>query len=366
MPTLAECRTLLSRYAGAGNDFISRLNEVRARYYDEGSWKGSKEVIELSVFSDRLGNSIVSLPRGYKAILGGAIRSDTAICSGAPMGIRNEFTEYTKGGPGLGVWGRDFQEVPGRFAIFQEWVDPMFLRFKFETTESAGTIHIRGKFLGDDVYSGVTWIQGEKIDFVGSTTVTSTKKFDALGLSAVKPVTNGRISVYAVEDVGVETLVGIWYPTETIPRRKRFKVPQCDDTSATTQSVPTAGATQFYTMAEIDALFSGSGTITVNSSATHDLVYAAYFQRWLKIIAQSGSGSYTHNFTLDNSTVKMGGVLRVSLEVAASANPVLRFYDNSTGGTLLFSISGDSSNAYFVTLIFTFDGSAWHYEGQEV
>lgn len=370
MPTVSEVQTILSRYAGSGNTFLSRLNEVVARYRQSGNWKGTKEQIELTVYSDRANNSIVTLPRKGKAILAGAVLSPNTLCAGSPMGVLNGWQEFSKNGLGYGGLSTDdFQEVEGRFAVFQEWSDPMYIRLKFEVSESSGVVHLKGKFNGDDIYSSYSgsWILGEKIAFSGTTTVTSSKKFDALGFSAVKPVTNGRISVYCVDDDDVETLVGVWEPTETVPRRRRYKVPACDDVSST-EATTTTLQTQFYSKAEIDAMFARDEAITVSSTGTTDLVYAAYLLRVVPITAEAGTGAYTRKFTLDNSTVKDGGTLRIVLEVAASANPTLSFYDNTISGTLLTTITGDSDNAQYMTLIFSYEAGTgtWHYEGREV
>lgn len=369
MPTLAQVRSTLSRYAGSGNTFLDRLNEVRSRVIQTMNFKEKKQQVQLSVGSDVDGNSIVTLEPQWNNILAGAIQTTDNKIYGAPMGVRNSFTEFDQNGWGYGGLTQDFQEVTGRFAVYQEWTSPMYIRLKFEATEVAGTVHLNGRFNGDMVYSlyGATWVVGEKIDYVGTATVTSTKKFDAIGFEAVKPTTNGRITVWTVDDGGVETQVGTWFPSETVVRRKRYKIPTVTAVSATTSTV-TPSTAQYYTKTEIDSFFSDVGTITVSAAGTHDLVYSAYFTRILRVVAQAGSGSYTHKFTLDNATVKDGGTLRVKLEISASANPTLEFYDNTTGGTLLQSISGDSSNAQYLTLVFEYSATdgAWYYEGKEM
>lgn len=364
--TVAEVRSALSRYSGGGNDFLSRLNETRARLLQWGSAKGTKEQIELTVYADADGNSIVSLPRGFDTILAGAIRSDNVLCTGLPMGVRNSISEFDKMGLGYGALTDNFQEVTGRFAVLNEWTDPMYIKFRFEATESAGIIHLQGQLDGSDVYSlySSTWIKGEKIAFVGTTAVTSTKKFDAKGFSAVKPITNGRVSVYAVDDAGIETAVALWEPTETVPNLKRYKVPHCSDVSAVS-STTTVTPNQYFTKDEIEALFDASVVINVSSAGTNDLAYHAFFLRVVKIIAAAGSGAYTRKFTLDTSTAKQGATFRIKLDIAASANPTLEFYNDTIAGTLLQTVPGDSSNLTTVTLVFSFDGSAWVYEGRE-
>ncbi len=367
--TLSEVTSLLSRYAGSGNSFNDRLNLVRARYLQWANCPGSKQQIILDVFSDAAGHSIVTLPREYKTILEGAILATGTICTGQPVGVQNEHSEFNLGGLGYGGQTMNFMQVNGRYSCWQEWTDPMRIRFRFEQSESLSNIYISGTLDGDDVWAlnSGTWEKREAVPFFGTVVATSTKYYDAQGFKIKKPVTNGRVSAYTLDDNGVETLVGVYEPTETLVRWKRYKVPQVEDVSATvstsTDTTPTTG--QSYTKAEIDNMFADSGTINVSAAGTHDLTYDAYFLRIIRIIATSST--YTHNFTLDNATVKVGGTLRIKMEVAAADSIILNFYDNSTGGTLLQTVTSDPDNATYQTLVFSYGvDTAWHYEGREL
>lgn len=364
--TVAQIRSSLSRYSGSGNTFLDRINECRQRFYDSGNWKSTKDQIVLTVFSDRDGQSIVTPPDGAK-ILAGAVRSTDVLCSGSPMGVRNAWSDFDKNGLGWGGLTNDFQEVTGTFCAFQEWTDAMRLRFKFETSESSGVIHIRGTLDGEPVYSlySATWIEGEKVAYSGTTTQTTTKYYDPDLLSIIKPTTIGRVSMYVVDDDGNETLVAIYRPNETVPKWKRYRVPQCDDVSAT-ESTTTVTPSQFYTKSELDDLFKDEGTITVSTTSSHDLVYAAYFLRIVRVVGAAGSGSYTHDFLLDSSTAKNGATLRIVLSVVASANPHLKFWDNTATGSPLEEVDGDSSNTQAFTLVFSFNGTNWKSEGREL
>lgn len=364
---LSETRTLLSRYAGQGNDFEDRLNLVRARLFPMLNSRDTKLQRAYTVYSDRDGNSIITPERDVTAILAGAVRSPNVLCTGDPMGVRGGYAEFSTNGLGYGGLTMDFTEVNGRFCVFQEWSDSMLLRFKFEATESSGVIHIRGALDGEKVYSlySGSWIDGEKVAFVGTTTVTTTKYFDPDDLSVVKPVTNGRVTMYAVDSDGIETAVASYEPSETVPRWKRYKVPDCEDVSAIESTTPVTPS-QFYTKQELDDLFKDEGTITVSTTSSHDLVYAAYFLRIVKVVGAAGSGSYTHDFLLDNSTAKNGATLRVVLSVAASANPHLKFWDNVATGSPLCEVDGDSSNVQNFTLVFSYNASAWTFEGREL
>lgn len=367
MPTLGEIKSLVSRYVGNLNTANDRINLVRARLLPAANSKDTKQQIILDVYADADGNSIVSLGRGYSAILEGAVRSTNVLCAGSPMGVQNAHTEFSANGLGYGGLNKDFQEVNGHFAVVNEWSDPMRIRLKFEVSESAGTIYLYGTLDNETVWAlnTATWERREAIAFSGTSTVTSLKYYDAQGFKAKKPITNGRISVFAVDDNNVETAIAIWDAADTLPRFKRYKVPQCEDVSSIASTAPVTPS-QYYTKSELENFFSDAGTISVSAAGTHDLVYAAYFLRIVKVTAAAGSGSYVHTFTLDNSTIKKGGTLRVKLEIAQSANPTISFYDNSLTGTLLQTVNGDAGAAIFETHVFSYDGSAFHWEGREL
>lgn len=370
MPTLAEVEDLLGDSVGANLSFTDELNLVRARLIPSGNWKGSKELISLPVYSDADGNSIVTLPREFDTILKGALRNNNVLCSGMPMGVRNEWAQFSKNGLGYGGLTDDFDEVTGRYSVFQEWSSAMRIRLKFEVSETAGTIYLSGTLNGEDVWAlnNTTWEKREAMAFVGTTAVTSTKYYDAHGFKITKPTTFGRVYLFTVDDDGVETLCGIYEPAEKFPRWRRYKVPECSDVEPVTATTPHP-ATQYFTKDEILSMFADGGTITVSADGAHDLVYAAYITRILRVVAEAGAGPYVHAFTLDNSTVKDGGTLRIKIEMAASANITLRFYDNTVSGpTLLKELLGDSDNQRFTTLVFSYsaDDAAWSFEGEEV
>lgn len=342
--------------------FDAKLNQVIDRFRKAGY--SDKQAVALTIYTDNCGNYVITLPRGLNSVLAAVPNDPNCFSNG--LTTRSDWFEYLPNGHGLSTCNnRDIIAMPGRFCTFQDWSTPMLLRFKFEATEEAGTILIRGTYNGDEVYSlySSDWIKGEKVAFTGTTTVTSTKYFDSENLQVIKPVTLGRVTMYAVDLNNVEALVASYDPNETVPNWRRYKVPQPSD--AVPLSSTNIPQSQFYTKDEIDSMFADAGTIAVSSTGTHDLVYAAYFLRIIKVTAAAGSGSYIHNFLLDNSTVKSGGTLRVVVSVVASANPVLKFYDNSTGGTLLYEVDGDSDNVQDFTLVFSYNGTAWKCEGRE-
>ncbi len=92
MPTVAETETLLTRYRGTANTFLERLNLVRARLLEDGSWPGMTPTIGLRVYQDADGRPIVTLPRQFLAILQGRIESaETAEVNGTICGGTFDF-----------------------------------------------------------------------------------------------------------------------------------------------------------------------------------------------------------------------------------------------------------------------------------
>lgn len=68
---------------------------------------------------------------------------------------------------------------------------------------------------------GTTWVDGEYLT-LGGTATTSKKTFAPSGLTGVqKPITNGRLNVFGVDENGNETKIAIWEPSEVTPMYRR-------------------------------------------------------------------------------------------------------------------------------------------------
>lgn len=113
--TVTESSTLLSRYAGANNTYLERLNLVRARLIQQGNWPDLLRVVELSVTADATtGYSIVTLTSAYSTILAGTIKPPNATdqwCGGQPLGVRNVYDWFNRNGLGYGSAPGAFQEL---------------------------------------------------------------------------------------------------------------------------------------------------------------------------------------------------------------------------------------------------------------
>lgn len=237
MPTLAEVRTLLSRYAGANNTFTDRLNLARERLMKSGNWRDTKAKVTFNVFPDANNNAIVTLPRSLNTILAGLYLNSGSDCAyGFPLRVQNSWYSYSSGGPGYFTdsryrWRQGIEPEEGWFNTFADWTTPKKLRLKFAATEANGLVfNLRGTNDGTPIYTGTgaNTIEGENLTTIGATTLTTTNDFSEPPYAIAKPVTYGRVSMYTWDGT-TETLVAIYEPTETVPMWRRYRVPGCSN-----------------------------------------------------------------------------------------------------------------------------------------
>lgn len=236
MLTLSEAQSLLSSYVGAGLSFTTRLNLARERLLKQINASNTKTQVVFQAYPNADKSAFITLPRYYQTLLAIApLPPSESQCFGMPMRTRGLWYEFAAGGPGVSVnqtidWSRGSVPFNANFTTFADWSTPQKLRLKFETNENAGTMIFRGTLNGQRIYSTINgvWAEGVPLDYVGSTTVTTTTLFDTPPYAVIKPTTIGRVSLYTVDPTsGAETLVAIYDPTETLPAWKRYKVPVC-------------------------------------------------------------------------------------------------------------------------------------------
>ena len=321
--------------------------------------ENSRDVVSFVVQPDENGEGFITMPRRYLAIRGAVTGC------GFPLRIRNGWYEYSPGQIGMKLGSdsmRGIIPLQGRYTTTTNWTVPLYLRFKFEQDEDAGTIIVRGRLVGQQIWdtSGSTSTEGESVAFGDSgnpsATVTTANVFDEPPYQIVKPVTKGRVTMFTVDGDGVETMVAIYEPSERSPRWKRYKVPIMPVPSTRTLvPVPIGG---LYTTGQIDSFFGDFDPLTVNDTGTTTLLPTSPYSQWYqKIIAQAGAGAYTYVLVLSDSTPLDGAMFRIQFEIAQSANPTIEVYDSNMN--LLQSISGDSSNPTYALLECEFDGSNW-------
>lgn len=353
--TNTEAIEFLEPYFGENNDSGTRLVLVQERLQKSGNWKDTKDKVVLTAYEDDDGVATVTLPPKYNTILSGGLASSCG-CS-TPLSVRNGWYESLPEGFGnlSGLDVDSFIELNGRFTTFRDWSVPLYLRFKFEVSESPNRIIIRGRLAGVDHWSTIasTWTEGIAVTPSGTTTLTTTELFDEPPYQIIKPSTNGRVSMYTVDTTGTETLVAVYLPGEKSPRWKRYKVPNCTGVSMGSCSLTTNG-TVAYTKNEIDAMFGRSTALTATGSTAYTLSPSVYYRQWYqKLIV---SGAYTVNLALTNSYAKSEAVYRIYLELGAYASTV-NIKDAS--GATIQTVSGDTSNVTYFVFEALFNGSTW-------
>lgn len=235
--TVSQARTLLSRYTGAGNTFLDRLNLACERLVKSGNWRTTKDAVVFQVHLNDDFTAFVTLPRQYNTVEAVVVlrqNDDQSRRCGYPLEIRDEWYSFIGSSVGytsnaLYRWGSGFIPETGRFTTFKDWIVPVKLRFKFAAVEAnGGIINVRGISGGQTIYtgSGVNTIEGENLTIAGSSTLTTTSSFDIPPYGLVKPTTYGVLSMFTFDGV-TETLVARYDPTETVPQWRRYRVPAC-------------------------------------------------------------------------------------------------------------------------------------------
>lgn len=237
--TVAQARTLLSRYTGNGNSFPDRLNLACERLIKSGNWRSTKDAVVFQVYLRDDFTAFITLPRQYNTVEAAVVfrfqnQNDGTRRCGFPLQIRDTWYSFLGSGPGYTTdarfrFGDGFIPENGRFTTFKDWAVPLQLRFKFATVEAnGGIINVRGISGGQTIYtgSGANTIEGENLTIAGASTLTTASSFDVPPYGLVKPITYGVVSMYTWDGV-TETLVARYDPSETVPQWRRYRVPAC-------------------------------------------------------------------------------------------------------------------------------------------
>lgn len=110
-----------------------------------------------------------------------------------------------------------------------------------------------------------------------------------------------------------------------------------------------------------------SGFISLTPAATASTNIAVVRgQVVVQVIAAAGLISYTYKLALLITDVIPGSLVDMSIEVAASDNPVIEVHNGTSLGTLLHAVSGDPDNIIYQHIVFRFNGTAWVKFGPEI
>ena len=237
MLTLAEAKSFLAQYVGSGIDFTTRLNLCCERLIKSGNWRNTKQQVLFNAYPDASLQAFITLPREFNTVLSIAPlpASDSV---GRPIPVRSGWYEFHSGGPGFITnqttqWSRGLVPVNGRFTTFADFTDCK-LKIVTEHAET-GSIIFKGQTGGAYIFSTFNSAYQAGVALALTSGATTSITFDSAPFTVIKPVTGGRIWLYAVAADLTETLVAVYAPSETGIAWPRYKVPVC---ASSTQSSP--------------------------------------------------------------------------------------------------------------------------------
>ena len=356
----AEAKEYLVFPANVDEDkYLNLALESLLRGY-EG--ENARDAVTFVVQPDENGEGFITIPRKWLSIRGVV----TGERIGYPLPVRNGWYEYSAGGIGMRCGSDSMRGViplQGRYCTFARWNIPLYLRFVFEQIEDAAEIIVRGRLVGQPIWtssSGAS-IEGEAVEFGDGLSIpapiTTVNVFDEPPSQIIKPVTNGRVKMYTVDAENTETLVAIYEPSERSPRWKRYKVPILPTmTARTLVPIPLGG---LFTLTEIENFFGQFNPITVNTDGSITLSPTAPYSQWYqKVIAQAGVAPYTYVISLARTNPLAGALFRVQFEIAASSNPTINVIDGGNS-TVLQTITGEISNVTYALFEAEYTGTEW-------
>ena len=199
----------------------SYINLAQERLINSGKWNGTIFPVRFSSPS-----GIISLPRKFGAVL--AIKWVKGDNSG-PIRIRNGWFSYMN--PIADLWTATFwprygytesniDDLGDGYATYQDATYTSYkLKVEIEDASDAGKeVVIKGKDTnGDDVTIQVSLVDS---------TVTNAQVFSGALSLFQKPITNGKVNLYAVDEAtSAETQIGEYEESETTAAYRRYAVP---------------------------------------------------------------------------------------------------------------------------------------------
>ena len=286
---LAQARQLLHQHISPnGPDDASvplRINEACERFFVSGRWKGM--LVELDLDATQ---GYVTLPRRCEAVLGITVDK-------APRTPFSRWYSFVPGGPGQvtssGHGGLELVLDAGdNHPVFRDPPYESFrLRVKVPSTSDRDTgnyVVLKGNDAdGNPVYSA----DGSEGLLLNLTTEsnTSTQYFSSL-TGVLKPLTNGYLTLWAVNSQNQETQIGEYEPGETNICYRRYRILRADDGQTPTvrvlckrRFVPVTSENDDIIPDNMGAL--KLGLISLKYEDTNDLERATeYFQRALSLL----------------------------------------------------------------------------------
>lgn len=211
----------------------AQINPATSWLITSGLWKGT---VQHAVFEIQ-DSSYITLPRGMLTVQAAVMQgTGDEFRSWASYPVANEWFQWLPGGQNFNAnppYSTPlFNSIGDGFVFFMELPTTGTLKFTNTTTESSGTINIRGfNSSGDKVFTGTgaARVEGENLAMpttASTSTTTSTTWNEGNSVyGIVKPTTNGVLNVYCVNGA-TETLIASYEPGETTPNYRRYLVPK--------------------------------------------------------------------------------------------------------------------------------------------
>lgn len=210
------------------------INAVTSWILNNGMWVGTLQEAVFTIWD----NVQITLPRSMLTIQASVLQgTGDQFRQWVPMNVANEWFQWIPGGGGFvsnPPWNTQVLTSLGEgFVIFRDLPSTGTIKIYNATTETAGTINIRGyDSAGAKVYTGVggSRVEGENVaqPTTANTSVTTATTWNSGNslYAVVKPTTNGVIRFYHVAADLTETKIGEYDPGETNPNYRRYLVPR--------------------------------------------------------------------------------------------------------------------------------------------
>lgn len=207
------------------SNFDAVVNQVVERFLLDGKWRGTFKRVTLRTYGNTL-----TLPRNLESCLGcDPLTSQGQNVIGLPLMIYSRWFEFAAGGIGLTSSNclscaiRGLVQQSDNVQTFNDPTGTFYIRAK-ATEVSAGGFTLAGGFdqNSSELFANIT------LAFANGTT-TTTQQYTAMPLIQ-KVVTTNAVSMYSVDVTsGVETLLCVYAPGETVPAYKRYVMPSAQD-----------------------------------------------------------------------------------------------------------------------------------------
>jgi len=191
------------------------INQARRLLYNKREWNNTHEY-----FAVCCADSCFTLPDRYEQV-------KLAWVNKRPLSLADEWFNATDAyalHPSLSCH-RQMVEVGGRHVTFRDYtIHPFQIALMAEDSKDVG---VELMFEAQDEYSTY---HNVKVSAVTPPEISKSAKVVRGIRSVSKPVTNGRIRVYAYDpNLGARTLLAIYQPDDVNPTFKRFRIPKKAD-----------------------------------------------------------------------------------------------------------------------------------------